>query len=444
MKLLIAIIAILTPALAVDITLATNPPGFNLIVDGVATPTPQVVNWTPGSSHSIGAVSPQTTGLTRRIFASWSDGGAQTHEVVAPGTPVTFTASFRAQHALTLIVSPPGGGTVAASPPSDGGFYDAGAVVQLTAIPAAGSAFKNFTGPVSGASPLLVTMSAPIGLTANFTCGFTLSTTNGSFGTGASTSSVDVLTTGSNCAWTAASNAPWIAVLSGANSAGTGAASFSIAPNTTNAARVGTLSVAGQTFTVNQTAGFGLGLFKVGQFLLDINNNRTFDGPLVDRQNQFGLGADLPAVGDWNGTGSAKLGVFRDGAWYLDLNNNGVLDAGDRTIANFGTGGDFPVAGDWDGSGAAKVAVYRRGAWFFDLNGNGQWDGTPADGFFANFGIPTDLPVVGDWNGSGKTKIGVFRGGSWFLDLNGNGQWEGPGIDGFIPSFGFPGDRPVA
>ena len=53
------------------------------------------------------------------------------------------------------------------------------------------------------------------------------------------------------CAWTATSNAPWITITNGASGSGNGSVSFTVAANG-DAARSGTIAVAGQTFTVNQ------------------------------------------------------------------------------------------------------------------------------------------------------------------------------------------------
>ena len=61
------------------------------------------------------------------------------------------------------------------------------------------------------------------------------------------------VTTTAACAWTAASGAPWITVTSGASGTGNGSVGLSIAANT-GAARSGTVTIAGQTFTVNQAA----------------------------------------------------------------------------------------------------------------------------------------------------------------------------------------------
>ena len=63
------------------------------------------------------------------------------------------------------------------------------------------------------------------------------------------------VTSGSSCNWTAASNTPaWITVTSGATGSGNGNVAFSFAANT-GPARNGTLTVAGQTVTVNQATG---------------------------------------------------------------------------------------------------------------------------------------------------------------------------------------------
>src|SRR5262249_22655361 len=53
--------------------------------------------------------------------------------------------------------------------------------------------------------------------------------------------------------WSSASNAPWINVISGSGS-GNGTVTYSVFPNT-GAARTGTATIAGNTFTVNQAAG---------------------------------------------------------------------------------------------------------------------------------------------------------------------------------------------
>jgi Putative binding domain, N-terminal len=81
-------------------------------------------------------------------------------------------------------------------------------------------------------------------------CVFSLNPPSISFGTSAGTSSLTVVTT-NVCGWQAVSNASWITITGGLSGAGNGTVSFNIDANA-GAPRVGTLTVAGQTFTVNQ------------------------------------------------------------------------------------------------------------------------------------------------------------------------------------------------
>jgi len=60
------------------------------------------------------------------------------------------------------------------------------------------------------------------------------------------------VTANAGCTWTASSNAPWITVTAGATGSGGGSVQFGVAANTTGAVRSGTVTIAGQVFTVNQ------------------------------------------------------------------------------------------------------------------------------------------------------------------------------------------------
>lgn len=81
-------------------------------------------------------------------------------------------------------------------------------------------------------------------------CAFTLSTNNVAIVTAGGAATVTV-TADSSCAWTAASNASFIAITSGTSGTGNGTVGFTVAQNT-GTARVGTLTIAGQTVTVTQ------------------------------------------------------------------------------------------------------------------------------------------------------------------------------------------------
>ena len=86
-------------------------------------------------------------------------------------------------------------------------------------------------------------------------CSYSLSTTSRNFASGAGLGSVKVTTSESSCAWTATSNVPWVTISAGASGTGNGTVSYTVALNPTTATRSGTLTIAGQSFTVNQDAG---------------------------------------------------------------------------------------------------------------------------------------------------------------------------------------------
>src|SRR6185295_11687831 len=75
-------------------TIATNPVGLSVVVDGTSYLAPQAFNWTVGSSHTIAVGSLQGSRPTRYAFGGWSDGGAIGHSVTAQGVSQTITATF--------------------------------------------------------------------------------------------------------------------------------------------------------------------------------------------------------------------------------------------------------------------------------------------------------------------------------------------------------------
>ncbi|HKP71801.1 MAG TPA: M36 family metallopeptidase, partial [Pyrinomonadaceae bacterium] len=84
------------------------------------------------------------------------------------------------------------------------------------------------------------------------TCTFSISPTSASVASGGGTGSVSV-TAGTGCTWSAVSNASFITITAGASGSGNGTVSYSVASNTATTSRTGTLTIAGQTFTVNQS-----------------------------------------------------------------------------------------------------------------------------------------------------------------------------------------------
>jgi uncharacterized protein (TIGR03437 family) len=82
--------------LQLPVAVATNPPGLAIVVDGATLTAPQAFDWILGTNHTITATSPQQSGGTSYVFASWSDGGAQSHTIAAYSSAATYTATFTA------------------------------------------------------------------------------------------------------------------------------------------------------------------------------------------------------------------------------------------------------------------------------------------------------------------------------------------------------------
>jgi PKD repeat protein len=79
----------------VTLTFQTVPGGLSLTVNGASAKSAFTRSVIVGSSNTVSAVSPQGKGKQQYSFASWSDGGDQTHSIVAPANPVTYTARFK-------------------------------------------------------------------------------------------------------------------------------------------------------------------------------------------------------------------------------------------------------------------------------------------------------------------------------------------------------------
>ncbi len=82
-------------------------------------------------------------------------------------------------------------------------------------------------------------------------CTYSINPTSATVPAGGGTGQATV-TAGEGCTWTAVSQVPWITITTGASGSGSGTVIGTVEPNTTGAARMGTVTIAGLTFTVTQ------------------------------------------------------------------------------------------------------------------------------------------------------------------------------------------------
>lgn len=126
--------------------------------------------------------------------------------------------------------------------------------------------FSNVVGHFSTRAVAIVTPCA---------ASFSISPSSQNFSAAGGTGSVTV-SAAPGCSWTAASNVPWTSITSGATGTGNGTVNYSVSANT-GAARSGTLSIAGRTFTLDQQgAPADLAIAKVALPLVRTGHKLTY------------------------------------------------------------------------------------------------------------------------------------------------------------------------
>jgi hypothetical protein len=231
-------------------------------------------------------------------------GAARTGTITVTGTTITFT------QAAGVVVVPPSLAAPTGQSPTGGQQVDSLTPTLVVANAAATGSVGTVTyrfevsdvdsfpdssrtqaqdGVAQGGST--TSWQVPRNLTPNTTYSWRARATNGTLTTAfsgvetfrtpnlctfnLSTTSVPALSTGgtfvvtvatdNTCAWTATSNSAFITIGSGASGTGNGTVTFTVAASS-GAARSGTLTVAGQTVTVNQVSGGVVASFRLFDF----------------------------------------------------------------------------------------------------------------------------------------------------------------------------------
>jgi hypothetical protein len=155
-------------------------------------------------------------------------------------------------------------------------------------------------------------------------CDYSISPTSQSFNSDGGSGSVSVIAP-DGCDWMASSNVLWITITSGNSGSGNGTVNYSVLPNTSTNSRVGTMTIAGKTFTVTQS--------RAGP---DINANGS-DGPVTPTDNLSVTVALRPGSrsgenADWwvaaNVSGTSTI----DGWYYFDLSAFDFVPVGDSAF----------------------------------------------------------------------------------------------------------------
>jgi glucose/arabinose dehydrogenase len=111
-----------------QVTLASNPAGLALTLDGQPITGPTVFTGVVGVERTLGAAATQNLNGRRYQFQSWSDGGAASHTISTPVSNTTYTATYLDVGAVNN--TPP---AVTLTAPANNSTHTQGVAVTLSA-----------------------------------------------------------------------------------------------------------------------------------------------------------------------------------------------------------------------------------------------------------------------------------------------------------------------
>jgi hypothetical protein len=241
-------------------------------VVAVAVTTGTTCNWSVQSSAdwiTFDRTTASGSGIVRLSVAANPGTASRTSIVTIAGLAVTVSQSGVAGSQCSYTVSPVSLSVgsaaaqmaVAVSAPTDCRWAATTEAPWITVVDGAGTGAATVrlnVAPNSGAarSAAILVAGRPVTISqaASTTalCTYTIDPGNRSIASAAAELTVQV-SAGGGCSWTASSDAPWIAVTGGASGSGNGSVRLAVTANT-GARRSGVVTIAGETFRVDQSA----------------------------------------------------------------------------------------------------------------------------------------------------------------------------------------------
>ncbi|MEZ5402007.1 MAG: hypothetical protein R2729_20205 [Bryobacteraceae bacterium] len=196
---------------------------------------------------------------------TFSTGSAATI-VVSSGTPQTAPVNSQFASALTVVVrdgasNPIVGAVVTFTAPAAGAsgtFPGTGTVATAVTNNAGFATSPLFTANGTAGTYNVVATTASAANSANFSltntagCSYSVTPTQGTAAAAGATGAFTV-NTGAGCFWNAVSDAAWLTISAGASGTGSGQVNYVVGANA-GALRVGNITVAGQIFSLTQSA----------------------------------------------------------------------------------------------------------------------------------------------------------------------------------------------
>ncbi len=169
----------------------------------------------------------------------------------------------------------------------------------------------------------------------NANCSYSINPATAAIGAGGGAGPAIAVTATAGCAWTSTSNAAWLSVTSGSAGAGNGSVTFTVAANT-GASRAGTVTIAGQTLTVNQAASCS---YAINQSSASIKADGG-NGPAVTVTATAGCSWTAVSNDAWITVTAGASGTGNGSVSFKVSKNGGAQRTGTLTIA----GQTFTVA----------------------------------------------------------------------------------------------------
>ncbi|MGA2464083.1 MAG: BACON domain-containing protein, partial [Thermodesulfobacteriota bacterium] len=283
------------------------------------------------------------------------------------------------------------------------------------------------------------------------TCTFTINPTSQPVGKDAGSGSVSV-TAGAGCSWTASTNSgswDWIGISSGWSGTGNGTVNYFVLANNTASTRTGTLTIAGQTFTITQQAQQGACTYSISPTSNTLGpgagsgsvNVTTGTNCSWTASTNSGSWDWIAITSGWNGTGSGPVN-------YMVLpNNTGSTRSGYLTIAGqtftitqqaqqgactYSISPTSNTLGPGAGSGSVNVTTGTNCSWTASTN-SGSWDWIAITSGWSGTGSgPVNYMVLPNYTGSSRSGYLTIAGQTF------NVNQSGTGASGFL--FDYDGD----
>ncbi|GAA3671566.1 hypothetical protein GCM10022267_67930 [Lentzea roselyniae] len=148
-----------------------------------------------------------------------------------------------------------------------------------------------------------------------------------------------------------------------------------------------------------------------------LSNGSSFVGTSVKWHDFFAVGNEVPLVGDFNGDNRDDIATFtRGGAAdvYVALSNgSSFVGTSIKWHDFFAVGAEFPAVGDFNGDGRDDIATFTRGPAadvYVALSNGSSFVGTSIK-WHDFFAVGSEIPGTGDFNGDGRDDISTFTRG---------------------------------